>query len=137
MFSPCKNRGRKLKCGCGGTADALVSGSSVERRVGSNPVIRTKESSLELSFLLLQPPYESHIGSCEGARDLKVPQSSRILVDCRALSPSPSPCFVDFVREKQLLTVFTLLTRHPHQREFVRTLFFAFTAPLRESYRLL
>ena len=29
-------------CGCGGTADALVSGSSVERRVGSNPVIRTK-----------------------------------------------------------------------------------------------
>ena len=28
--------------GCGGTADALVSGSSVERRVGSNPVIRTK-----------------------------------------------------------------------------------------------
>ena len=27
---------------CGGTADALVSGSSVERRVGSNPVIRTK-----------------------------------------------------------------------------------------------
>ena len=43
MFSPCKNRGRKLKCGCGGTADALVSGSSVERRVGSNPVIRTKK----------------------------------------------------------------------------------------------
>ena len=29
-------------CGCGGTADALVSGSSVARRVGSNPVIRTK-----------------------------------------------------------------------------------------------
>ena len=39
-------------------------------------------------------------------RDLKVPQSSRIVVDCRALSPSPTPCFVDFVRKKQLLTVF-------------------------------
>ena len=43
MSFPCKNRGRKTKKrGCGGTADALVSGSSVERRVGSNPVIRTK-----------------------------------------------------------------------------------------------
>ena len=30
-----------LISGCGGTADALVSGSSVARRVGSNPVIRT------------------------------------------------------------------------------------------------
>ena len=39
-------------------------------------------------------------------RDLKVPQSSRIVVDCRALSPSPTPCFVDFVRKKQFLTVF-------------------------------
>ena len=29
-------------CRCGGTADALVSGSSVERRVGSNPVTCTK-----------------------------------------------------------------------------------------------
>ena len=35
-------QGNNLICGCGGTADALVSGSSVERRVGSNPVIRTK-----------------------------------------------------------------------------------------------
>ena len=32
--------------------------------------------------------------------------SSRIVVDCRTLSPSPTPCFVDFVREKQLSTVF-------------------------------
>ena len=33
----------KLISGCGGTADALVSGSSEEIRVGSNPVIRTKQ----------------------------------------------------------------------------------------------
>ena len=34
---------KNLISGCGGTADALVSGSSVERRVGSNPVIRTRK----------------------------------------------------------------------------------------------
>ena len=33
--------------GCGGTADALVSGSSEEIRVGSNPVIRTKRRHLD------------------------------------------------------------------------------------------
>ena len=40
-----------LICGCGGTADALVSGSSVERRVGSNPVIRTKRNDRVLEAL--------------------------------------------------------------------------------------
>ena len=33
---------KKTKCRCGGTADALVSGSSEEIRVGSNPVTCTK-----------------------------------------------------------------------------------------------
>ena len=33
----------RKKCRCGGTADALVSGSSVERRVGSNPVTCTRK----------------------------------------------------------------------------------------------
>ena len=35
--------GLQIISGCGGTADALVSGSSEEIRVGSNPVIRTKQ----------------------------------------------------------------------------------------------
>ena len=39
---------QKTKCRCGGTADALVSGSSEEIRVGSNPVIRTKK---EVTFV--------------------------------------------------------------------------------------
>ena len=39
-------------CGCGGTADALVSGSSVERRVGSNPVIRTNDRDFLGHFYL-------------------------------------------------------------------------------------
>ena len=34
-------------CRCGGTADALVSGSSEEIRVGSNPVTCTKQEQLE------------------------------------------------------------------------------------------
>ena len=37
-----------INCGCGGTADALVSGSSVARRVGSNPVIRTNKRGTAL-----------------------------------------------------------------------------------------
>ena len=45
---------RKIQnCRCGGTADALVSGSSEEIRVGSNPVIRTKQKdrvNVALSF---------------------------------------------------------------------------------------
>ena len=50
MSFPCKNRGRKTKkCGCGGTADALVSGSSVERRVGSNPVTCTNQKGRTLA----------------------------------------------------------------------------------------
>ena len=36
------------KSGCGGTADALVSGSSEEIRVGSNPVIRTNKRGTAL-----------------------------------------------------------------------------------------
>ena len=46
----------RLISGCGGTADALVSGSSVERRVGSNPVIRTKmkrQTSMVCFFVLV------------------------------------------------------------------------------------
>ena len=37
---------------CGGTADALVSGSSEEIRVGSNPVTCTKRDSRVLVALL-------------------------------------------------------------------------------------
>ena len=40
-------------CGCGGTADALVSGSSEEIRVGSNPVIRTNKMSIALVVVLI------------------------------------------------------------------------------------
>ena len=39
--------------GCGGTADALVSGSSEEIRVGSNPVIRTKQRGCVLAVYIL------------------------------------------------------------------------------------
>ena len=45
----------------------------------------------------------------------QVPQSSRIVVVRRSSLAPSTPCFVDFVREKQLPTVFALLTRHLHQ----------------------
>ncbi len=38
---------------CGGTADALVSGSSVARRVGSNPVTCTNKMSTAISVVLV------------------------------------------------------------------------------------
>ena len=41
--------GLQIISGCGGTADALVSGSSEEIRVGSNPVIRTKQRGCALA----------------------------------------------------------------------------------------
>ena len=44
---------QNLICGCGGTADALVSGSSEEIRVGSNPVIRTNKMSTALAVVLV------------------------------------------------------------------------------------
>ena len=44
---------KKQQSRCGGTADALVSGSSVERRVGSNPVIRTNKMSTALVVVLV------------------------------------------------------------------------------------
>ena len=50
------------KSGCGGTADALVSGSSEEIRVGSNPVIRTNKRGTALvvvPFLFLIAKYKS------------------------------------------------------------------------------
>ena len=40
-------------CRCGGTADALVSGSSEEIRVGSNPVTCTNKTSTALVVVLL------------------------------------------------------------------------------------
>ena len=38
-----------------------------------------------------------------GIRELKVPQSSRIVVHCRALSPSRTPCFVDLSSTKNVI----------------------------------
>ena len=45
--------GLQIISGCGGTADALVSGSSEEIRVGSNPVIRTNKMSIALVVVLI------------------------------------------------------------------------------------
>ena len=42
---------RLVICGCGGTADALVSGSSEEIRVGSNPVTCTNKKSTTLAVV--------------------------------------------------------------------------------------
>ena len=42
---------KKTKCRCGGTADALVSGSSEEIRVGSNPVTCTNKKSTTLAVV--------------------------------------------------------------------------------------
>ena len=42
---------QKTKCRCGGTADALVSGSSEEIRVGSNPVTCTNKKSTTLAVV--------------------------------------------------------------------------------------
>ena len=62
--------------GCGGTADALVSGSSVERRVGSNPVIRTKQKSTALVVVLFC--FGSETGF-EGEAVLERPSGGRSL----------------------------------------------------------
>ena len=40
------------------------------------------------------------------SRDLKVPQSSRIVACCRASSPSPTPCLIDFASHKQSFRLF-------------------------------
>ena len=50
-------------------------------------------------------------------RELKVPQSSRIVDAFINIVFSASPCFVDFASQKQLSTVFSLLTRHPHHEK--------------------